>query len=295
MALRVLVTGAAGRLGSEVCKALHEAGHDVRGLDRTYRPGMPCRMVVADLLDPLPLYGHMEGCDAVVHLGNHPNVYGGSPPQQIYRENAAMNINVFQAASELGIRRLSYASSVQAFCGHRNGEDAVNQPSCLPYLPLDGNLPTCPGNCYALSKVAGEMQLKYFASLDPQMSCTAMRFPVLVSERHLEYYRHMSGRHRHGRRGYGGNLDEGFAYVVMTDAAAFVLAVLEGQGPGYHCTFPAAPDPALDMPVREIVETYYPNVPRRVPLEELTSLIDLSALKEKLGWEPKRVSVFAEE
>jgi len=291
MTLRILVTGAAGRLGSQVCRTLHEAGHQVLGLDRVYRSGLPCRLEVSDLLDDLALYRYMDGCDAVAHLGNHPGIYGGASPQQVYRENVAMDINVFQAAADLGIKRLAFASSVQAFCGRRSGEEGEREPSCLPYLPLDGDLPTNPGNCYALSKEAGEQQLRYYVSRDPELSATAIRFPVLVTERHLEYYRSMGRRSR--RHHHWGNIDEGFTYLAVTDAATFVQAVLERQAPGYHCALPAAPDPFIDMPVREIVERFYPDVPRRVPLEEMTSLVDLSGLKESVGWEPRQVGLFA--
>ncbi len=292
MSMRVLVTGGAGRLGSAVCRALAEAGLDARAVDRTYNRDLPVPLEVADLLEPVGLYRLLEGCEAVVHLANHPHAHVGLPAQQLYAENVTMDANVFQAACEVGVRRLVFSSSVQAFAGSRTHEDdGEDEPSCLPYLPLDGDLPPCPGNAYALSKEAGEAQMRYYARLHEELSCTAVRFPFIMTDRYRRYYR------RHGRSFRGrvfGNLDEGFSYITDNDAASLVLAVLERQGPGYHQLFPAAPDTYLQMPIPEIVERFYPHVPLRVPAQEMDSLVDTAGIRDTLGWEPRETGIFAQ-
>ncbi len=289
MPMRVLVTGAAGRLGSEVVKVLWDAGLEVRALDIQYRGDLPVPVQMADLREHLSVYGHLDGCQALVHLGNHPHAYAAPSPQQLYRENVAMNMHAFQAAVDVGAKKLIYASSVQAICGTRSGEEDKARPSCLPYLPLDGDVPACPGNAYALSKEAGERQLRYFARLEPELSCTSIRFPFLMRRQWMQYVR-SSRQMRHL-----GNLDEGFSYLWTGDAASLVLAVLERQPPGYHQLFPAAPEPYLGMPIPEIVQQYYPDVPCKVPPERMESLVDITGLKEALGWEPQGGSLFNEE
>jgi nucleoside-diphosphate-sugar epimerase len=164
--MRVVVTGGAGHLGSAVCQVLADVGFQVHAVDRVYRRELSVPLEVADLLDGQAAYRLLAACDAVVHLANHPNPFGPLPPQQLYADNVAMDINVFQAAVDLGVRKLVFASSVQVFSGNRTTDD-VDKPSCLPYLPLDGDLPTCPRNAYALSKEAAEQQLRYFAALEP--------------------------------------------------------------------------------------------------------------------------------
>jgi len=287
MPMRVLVTGAAGHLGTAVCKALAEAELDLRPTDRVYSSDLPAPLKLADLLDGATLYPLLEGCEAVVHLANYPRLLSDVPPQQLYSENVAMDMNVFQAAADLGVRKLVFASSVQVFAGDRSMDDE-SQPSCLPYLPLDGDLPSRPRNAYALSKEAAEQQLRYFVALDPKASCTSVRFPVLVSKWHMQWMR----RARHFR-GYGGaNPDEGFGYLTVEDAGALVLAVLQRQGSGYHQLLPSAPGNFLGMTARQMVERFYRGVPLRKPLGDEKTVIDISSITERLGWAPKDADIF---
>jgi nucleoside-diphosphate-sugar epimerase len=287
MPLKVLVTGAAGGLGREVCKALLAGGHQVVAMDRVYRKDLPFKVELAELLDELAVYRLADGCQAVVHLANYPGLRHGSTSQMVYRENVATDINVFQAAVEVGVKRLIFASSVQVISGgrwHGNREG----PSCLAYLPIDGQAPTCPRNLYALSKETGESQLRYYAAVEKDLSCVAVRYPLLVRRGQPDWVRH---RHRDAED--WGNPDEGFAYLNIEDAGSFTAAVVERQIPGYDQVFPAAPDNTTGKLPAELVPKHYPDVPLKVPLEKLTSLVDTSAIVERYGWSPRTINLFA--
>jgi len=82
--------------------------------------------------------------------------------------------------------------------------------------------------------------------------------------------------------------------LAVTDAAALAAAILQGQGPGYHQLFPAAPAPYLALPVADIVREFYPQVPLRVPPADLRSLVDISAIERALGWRPADVDPLAD-
>src|SRR5207244_3344538 len=97
--MKVLLTGAAGRMGSETCRHFKSEGIDFRATDRRTDPGLPCEITVADARNREACYSLVEGCDAVVHLANYPNANAGDA-QTVYNENCAMNMNVFQAAFE---------------------------------------------------------------------------------------------------------------------------------------------------------------------------------------------------
>lgn len=281
--MRIFLTGAAGRLSSAVCRHLAAEGHEVVATDQVYRGDLPVKLRVADLLDRHAVYGLLDGCEAVVHLANHAHMGRVSPPQRLYAENVTMNVNVFHAAVEAGIKRLVFASSIQAIAGDRQGlpdDAAAARPSCLPYLPLDEHVPACPGNLYALSKAAGEQMLALYARLDPSLSCTAIRFPSLWRTEWLEHYR----RYWHGSPL---NLDEAFCYLEMRDAVTLVARVLATGRPGYIHFVPAARNNSLGWPPAEVIARFYQGVPLRRPADQMTALVDLEALERYYGWTPR--------
>jgi nucleoside-diphosphate-sugar epimerase len=278
--MRVLLTGAAGRLGSETCRHLVAAGFDVVATDHVFRGDLPVRVRVIDLLDRHAVYPLLEGCEAVVHLANHPNLGSISPPQRLYAENLTMNANVFHAAVELGIKRLIFASSIQAISGDRNAWHGTgDRPSCLPHLPLDEHMPACPGNLYGLSKANTEQMLSQYAFLDPTLSCTAIRFPSLMATEWLEHYR----RHRGGHA----KLDEAFTCLEMRDAAALIRCVLVTNRPGYIHFVPAARANLLGWTPAEVIARFYPNVPLKQPADQMRVLVDLEALHRYYDWAPQ--------
>ncbi len=285
--MHVLVTGGAGHLGRAVGEALLSAGHEVRGADKVWRD-TPFPLELVDLLEPFGAYRLAEGCDAVVHLANHPHMRGGVLGQQTYTDNVTLDLNVFQAACDRGIRNVVFSSSIQAITGTRGGMDDVDQPSGLAYLPLDGDVPPRPGNLYALSKIHGEQQLRYLADMVEGLSATAIRFPWIMDERHMHWMRRRSGDA--GR--WFGNIDEVFSYLAQPDAASLVVAILQRPRPGYRCLLPAAPDNLLGQPIPEVIARFYPNVPLRTAADAMEALVDIAAITAAYDWRPEQTGLF---
>ncbi|HEY2408323.1 MAG TPA: NAD(P)-dependent oxidoreductase [Polyangiaceae bacterium] len=281
--MKVLVTGAAGKLGSAVCSSLRERGHEVRATDRRYRPGLEVELKLADLCSDLAAYELLAGMDAVAHIGNHPNVFSGPPPQRILSENTAMNANVFRAAADLGVRRIAFASSVQVMLRMPNG-GKLEPPYPVPYLPLDGAAPRNPGiNCYALSKELAERLLEEHAREDSALSATSLRFPMLLSEQFAPIF---TGRGRPVDPKWL-NFGELLGYLMFSDAAALIVAVLEAGLPGYHQQYPALSLEVKNRSVPSLIDEFYPHVELRRPVSQISSLIDISGLQKSIAWDPK--------
>ena len=173
--MRVVVTGAAGRLGHAVVQLLVRRGTGLLAVDRVPAPSLGAPALLADLCDLGQTYGALAGADAVIHLGAIPAPIG-FPPEQVYRNNMLSTFNVFEAAASLGIRRMVYASSVSALgfpWQHRWSEPL--------YLPIDEAHPLLPQDCYGLSKAQGEGIASAYA-LRGAVSTASLRFSTVLTE-----------------------------------------------------------------------------------------------------------------
>ena len=278
--MKVLVTGATGRLGSLVCKELLQRGHDVLGTDQRFARGLAFPLKLADLRDSLAVYPLLEGKDAVVHLGNIPNLGMGPSPQVVLGDNVSMNGNVFRAAVDLGVRRIVFSSSLQAMIRLEEGR-AFDAPPQVPYFPLDGDAPANPGhNFYGLSKEFGERTLRILSELEPGLACTSLRFPMLAGDwfhKRLQQPLPLSGL----------NFSEALTYLDFDDAAALVTLVVERQEPGYHQYFPAQALVLDGYTVQSTLTQFFPSTPLRRPPGEIAALVDLSALERDFGFRPR--------
>lgn len=268
-------------------QTLLDAGHEVRGTDVRYRPDLPGRLELADLTEELAAYRLLEGCDAVAHVGNIPSLARSAQPQEVYRINTAMNINVFQAAADMCVNNIAFTSSVQVLAGRRDSDDP-DLPSMLPYLPADSDTPARPGNSYALSKQASEEMLKHFALLNEQGCYTAVRLPFLMES---DVTRMLRWINRYGRKWGVSKLDEAFSFLTYEDGADLLRLALEKPRPGYRQYFPSAREMRPGWTVADAIARFYPNVPLRQPAEQMTSLVDITKITEDLGWEPAGTSV----
>ncbi len=277
----VLVTGATGLLGAAVCASLLDHGHSVRATDLRFVPNFPVRVELGDLLDELFVHRITEGCDTVVHLGNHPNANVGLSPQRLLAENSAMNAHVFWAAHHLGVGCLVFASSIQVVLPSPAGRR--EQPFRVPYLPLDGNAPADPGlNAYAISKEFGERHLQLLVESQPQLSVTSIRFPMLPRPGWVKILQEASAMPAGTV-----NLGDALIHLQLPDAGDLVTRIVERRMPGYHQYLPGTSILVRNWTYRELIERYFASARILCPIDDITDLADGSALVRDLDYTPK--------
>ena len=275
----VAVTGAAGRVGTPITRHLVESGYEVRAIDRQYSRDLGVRVDLVDLAEPLAAYRVLDGADALVHLAS-PSA--ARITVETFGPAMSMNMSLFQAAADLGLGRIIYASSIRAIAGDRWADEADTRPSCLAYLPLDGQEPTNAGDQYGLTKVLGERQLAFICQT-AGLSGVGLRLPYMANERSMGMF---VGRRTMAEMGHRHGADEAFAWLHMHDAARLVEAILQADLPGFRTYLPAAEQPSVVDPIDAIVDQYYPNVELRRPIGEMTGLVDNRRITAETGWTP---------
>ncbi len=115
---RVLVTGASGLIGSNLCHKLGELGYDVVGLVRGESnllglKGFKGGLIQGDILDEGSLLGAMNGADYVFHTAGLVS-FDNRRREELMRVNVEGVRNVVEAALRSGVKRLVHTSSVAA-------------------------------------------------------------------------------------------------------------------------------------------------------------------------------------
>lgn len=161
---RVLVTGAAGNIGSYFAEHAHQK-YDLRLMVQaqdetaTVLAGYG-EVVVGDILDLDRMKELARDVDTVVHLAADPS------PSATWSSLLPLNIvgtyNAFVAAKAAGCRRVIYASSIHAVSGYP------------PDVQVKTNEPVNPGDLYGVTKCFGEALGRYMAEQEG-LSVIALR------------------------------------------------------------------------------------------------------------------------
>src|SRR5262245_22101065 len=151
--MRVLVTGAHGKVGRALVPALMRAGHEVRATDltrpqwdRLLDPRQAEDYVQADLTDAGACYAIVRGCDAVVHTAAIPQPLH-NPPHVVFDNNLLATFNVLETAIAAGVSRF-----VNFSIGTVTGCIFSHPPIAPEYLPNDEQHPIRPQHPYATAK-----------------------------------------------------------------------------------------------------------------------------------------------
>ena len=233
MTRRVLVTGAAGFIGSHVCEALLARGDEVVGVDNfdpfypravkernleTVRRATNFSFVEADIArHALPL----DGVSLVLHLAARPGVRPSLEDPASYSEtNITGTVRVLEAARRAGISRVVFGSSSSVYGNATPAPFAEDAAAAWPISP------------YAASKRAGELMAYAFAHLyGMQIAC--LRFFTVYGPRQrpdlaIHRFTDLIARGQPVRMHGDGSSERDYTYI--TDCVDGVMAAVEWTG-----------------------------------------------------------------
>ncbi|NBO64017.1 MAG: NAD-dependent epimerase/dehydratase family protein [Acidobacteria bacterium] len=180
--LRILVTGAAGFIGSSLVDRLLALGNEVVGFDNfstgqenflngaRVEPRFRC--IRGDTLNPCELEEAMEGVDLVFHLAANADVrFGLDHPDRDLQQNTIATFNVLEAMRKAGVKRIAFSSTGSVY-----GESVtIPTPENAPF-PVQTSL-------YGASKVAGEALIQAYCE-GYKFEGYIFRFVSILGERY---------------------------------------------------------------------------------------------------------------
>jgi uronate dehydrogenase len=148
---KVLITGAAGRIGRVLTEGLHER-YQLRllfnrtVLDQQYDE----EIIVGNLGDLEKMEEAVDGMDAVIHMAGNPS--GGASFEETVEANVVGTHNIYEACKRKGVKRVIFAST-----NHVTGMYEKKGPI---YTTWD--MPVRPDSYYGASKAYGEALGRYY-------------------------------------------------------------------------------------------------------------------------------------
>jgi len=237
----VLVTGAAGYVGTEVVKQLLELDVEVTALDLA-KPVYAVPWINVDFTDRAALESALDGrnFDVIMHVASLPGDTGD--PYQMMNVNVSGTLNMLEQARRLEVKRFVQVSSISTYEWYPATK--FNPPD---YMPVDEDHHCRPKDMYSTSKRMQELLcLTYWWQY--KVPTVAIRLTAVVGA-------HAKGGGR-GWRVFAEQMAEGKRieiphftaeelchYVDVRDVARMLIAVAENEnavGEVFNCCGPRA-------------------------------------------------------
>jgi nucleoside-diphosphate-sugar epimerase len=291
---KFLVTGGAGFIGSNICKALVAQGCFVRVLDnlltgkKSNLAGIIDKIdfVEADMGDEAVARAAMKDIDVVLHQGALPSVPKSvDNPAETHKHCVDATFTLLLAARDAKIKRFVYAASSSAY-----GD--------TPTLPKVETMPASPLSPYAVAKLVGEyycsvfsgvfgletISLRYFNVFGPQQDPTsqyAAAIPAFVT----------SILKNKPPTIYGdGQQSRDFTYVdnvVHANLLAARAKKTAGQVVNIACGTAVTVNEIIDLINKSLGKNVTPIYEPSRPGDVKHSLADITAAKNLLDFQPK--------
>jgi nucleoside-diphosphate-sugar epimerase len=271
--VKILVTGAAGTLGSAVVAHLRSLGWSVRAHDLVpLDPAQADEVVTGDLRDPGHVRSLVDGMAGIVHAAAIPSP---RPDEQaVFTNNVMSAYEVLDAAGRGGVPRIVYVSSLSAL-GFAYSFRGASPES----VPVTEDHPFVAEDVYGLSKYLDE-QIARTTALRWGCTVVSLRFPFLGSgerlRRHLAHVHESPGDDRRGM----------WAWLDTRDAARAIEAALTRPLTGHQLINVVAPDTTALEPTAELLRRYHPSSALTQPLDGFATPFSTQRSRELLGFAP---------
>jgi len=296
MPTRVVVTGAAGFIGSHLCERLLADGHEVVGIDsftdyyererkeanlQVAREHPSFKLVEADLVTA-GLSQPLTGASVVFHLAGQPGVRPswGSQFDRYVQANIVATQRLLETLRESSVKRLVFASSSSIY------GDAEMFPTKETALPR-------PFSPYGMTKLAAE-HLAFVYMRNFGIPVTSLRYFTVYGPRQrpdMAFCRFMEAlvdNHEIGIFGDGEQTRE-FTYVsdaidgTVKAASADVAGQTINLGGGSRVTVNRVLDTLEDISHLKARRRYLPVAPG----DPRHTGASINLARERLGWEPR--------
>jgi UDP-glucose 4-epimerase len=152
---RIVVTGGAGFIGSELLRQLAATGAEVVAVDnlvngkRENIEGVDARLAVEDIRNTGEMERLLGGVDVVFHLACLGVRHSIHSPRENHDVNATATLALLSLARAAGVKRFVYVSSSEVYGTARS-------------VPITEEHPTFPKTVYGAGKLAGECYARAF-------------------------------------------------------------------------------------------------------------------------------------
>ena len=263
--MKILVTGATGKIGSRLCKRLAQRGDHVRAFVRDATRAAELRehhveLAEGDLTHAASLEAAVRGVDAVVHCAAF---FRGATAEQAHAVNDVGTRNLATAARAAAVSRFIFTSTGLVY-GPTGGRPAREEDPCAPI------------DAYPASKLAAERFLLGMEGLDVRV----LRLPFVYGDGdpHIaEAISFMRGFPPAQRMSLGHHADVARAVACLLDSEApryRIYNLVDDEAPSLATLFAAVGEPPPDGSDAERARAF-------------DAVMDGRRLREDLGFEPR--------
>ena len=282
---KLLITGGAGFIGSNLVDELIKLGHQVFVIDNLSLGKKEfinprAKFYKKDIRDYKSIRSLFKGIDCVFHLAAQPRIQPSIiDPATSYDNNVLGTFNVLLAAKENKVKKFIYSASSSAYGDQKT-------------LPLTEAMTPGPKNPYALFKYMGEEMCHLFHSLYG-LPTVCLRYFNVYGERQSTKgaYATVIGIFLN-QKNVGkpltivGDGDQRRDFTYVKDVARANISAMKSKGAVGHVINIGSGQNYTVNQVAKMIDPNHVYIPFR-PGEAKVTLADISKANKLLGWQPK--------